>query len=184
MSNVAVVEPAEKLDSGNRKWSFSKRKALFSSLSGEWETPDELFAILNDEFHFDLDVCASKENFKVSRYFSIDGTGIAHDALTQDWSAFAKVCWNNPPYGRDLIQWVRKSFEEAQKGVVVVALLPARTDTKWFHEFVLKAAEIRFIRGRLTFEGAPNPAPFPSMIVVFRPKEESESDRYLKEKQK
>lgn len=142
---------------------------MFSSVCGEWSTPDEIFQPLDDEFHFDLDACASKENRKVPRYFSIDGTGIAHDALTQDWSKFGTSIWCNPPYGREIVKWVRKCFEESQKGLTVVALLPARTDTKWFWDYILDKAEIRLIKGRLKFGGAQNSAPFPSMIVIFRP---------------
>jgi len=140
---------------------------MFSSASGDWETPSEIFQPLNDEFHFDLDACASKDNHKVPRYFSIDGTGLAHDALEQDWSKFGKSVWCNPPYGREIVKWVKKCSQESEKGLTVVALLPARTDTKWFWDYILDRAEIRLIKGRLKFGRAENSAPFPSMLVIF-----------------
>ncbi len=148
------------------------RRVLFSSARGDWETPDDLFEGLNGEFNFELDACASKDNCKVSRYFSIDGTGLAHDALQQDWSRFGKSIWCNPPYGRQIGKWVGKAYEASQKGATVVCLLPARTDTRWFWNYILDKAEIRLIKGRLRFNGAESGAPFPSMIVIFRPRAE------------
>lgn len=138
-------------------------RALFSSASAEWETPREFFEELNREFRFDLDVCARPENAKCERYFSPEV-----DGLRQDW---AGVCYMNPPYGKEIAKWVKKAYEEAQKGATVVCLLPARTDTSWWHEYVMKAREIRFVRGRLRFGGAKNGAPFPSAVVVFAPGE-------------
>ena len=143
-------------------------KVLFSSESTEWETPDDLFEALNEEFHFTLDVCASSKNWKVPRYFAKeeDGQCVAVDGLIQDWSK--DICWLNPPYGKQIGLWVEKAYRESLKGAVVVCLLPSRTDTRWMHDFVLGKAEVRFIRGRLKFGGATNSAPFPSMICVFR----------------
>ena len=137
-------------------------EALFSSKKEEWETPQALFDELNEEFHFDVDVCALPENAKCDRYYTPE-----IDGLKQDWRG---VCWCNPPYGRKIGEWVAKA---AKSEAVVVMLLPARTDTRWFHDFIYKAenADIRFIRGRLKFGGAENSAPFPSMLVIFRPKE-------------
>jgi phage N-6-adenine-methyltransferase len=124
-----------------------------------WETPKELFDKLDSEFHFTLDVCALVSNAKCARFFSP-----AEDGLKQDW---AGTCWMNPPYGRTIGQWVQKAFESAQGGATVVALLPSRTDTRWWHFFVTKAREVRFLPGRLKFSGSSNSAPFPNAIVIW-----------------
>ena len=137
---------------------------LFTSNSDDYGTPQKLFNELNAEFNFDVDVCASADNAKCRRYFSVEENG-----LLQDWSKF-KTCYMNPPYGRQIIDWVKKAYETSLLGSTVVCLLPARTDTKWFHEYCMKG-EMRFIRGRLKFNDGKNPAPFPSMIVVFRGKD-------------
>ena len=133
---------------------------LFTSGTDEWETPREFFDAVDGVFHFSLDVCASSANAKCGRYFTK-----ADDALTRTWSG---VCWMNPPYGREISLWVRKAYESGLKaGTVVVCLLPARTDTKWWHDYVIAHASlIRFIRGRLRFSGR-GPAPFPSALVAF-----------------
>lgn len=138
----------------------------FSSERMDWETPAGLFKQLDDEFHFDLDPCASDRNHKCDKYYTVDD-----DGLRQDWGGHRVFC--NPPYGRSVSKWVRKAYMESLKpNTLVVMLLNARTDTKWFHDYVYHRSEIRFIRGRITFEenGSPsgNKAPFPSMIVVFR----------------
>lgn len=138
-------------------------RALFSSASAEWETPREFCEELDREFRFDLDVCARPENAKCERHFTPED-----DGLKRDW---AGVCYMNPPYGKEIAKWVKKAYEEAQKGATVVCLLPARTDTSWWHEHVMKAREIRFVRGRLKFGDAKNGAPFPSAVVVFAPGE-------------
>ncbi|MBI1902912.1 MAG: phage N-6-adenine-methyltransferase [Planctomycetes bacterium] len=138
------------------------QQALFSSVRDDWETPQFLFDGLNAEFGFDLDVCATADNAKCRRFYTK-----ADDGLAQRWEG---VCWMNPPYGREIEKWVRKAFEESQRhAALVVCLLPARTDTRWWHKYVLRATEIRYLRGRLKFAGACNSAPFPSAIVVFRP---------------
>lgn len=134
---------------------------MFSSKTDLWETPQELFDELNHEFHFTLDVCALPENAKCSRYYTPE-----QDGLSQPWEG---VCWCNPPYGREIGAWVRKALFSSARGATVVMLLPARTDTRWFHEYIWNKAEIRFIKGRLKFGGSKNSAPFPSMLVVFRP---------------
>lgn len=136
-----------------------KTDVLFSSRSDLWETPKELFDELNAEFHFDLDACALPENAKCPRYYSPD-----QDGLLQPWDGAA---WCNPPYGRDVGRWVQKAARSALSGATVVMLLPARTDTRWFHKWIYRKAEIRFLRGRLKFGGAKNSAPFPSMICIF-----------------
>ena len=135
---------------------------MFTSRTDEWATPSKTFQELDAEFHFTLDPCASAENHKCARYFTKE-----QDGLAQDWGGQIVFC--NPPYGRAIAAWVRKCAEESRKpGTQVVALIPARTDTAYFHDYIYhKAREIRFLRGRLHFNDAPNAAPFPSMIVIF-----------------
>jgi phage N-6-adenine-methyltransferase len=140
---------------------MSVNPGLFSSASDEWETPQELFDELKKEFDFKVDVCATAENTKCNNFFDI-----STDGLEQPWHQWG-TCWMNPPYGRKIGRWVKKAYEESQKGATVVCLLPARTDTAWFHDYCLKG-EIRWIRGRLKFGGSKNSAPFPSMVVIFR----------------
>lgn len=132
-------------------------KVMFSSKTDLWATPQAFFDKLNDEFHFDLDVCAIPENAKCEKYFTP-----ADDGLSQEWNG---VVWCNPPYGRTIGEWVRKAYESK---ATVVMLLPARTDTRWFHEYIYGKAEIRFVKGRLKFGCETNSAPFPSMVVIFR----------------
>lgn len=135
-------------------------KGLMSSDTNDWETPQKLYDYYHDRFCFDLDVCASTKNTKHSvNYFTIKDNG-----LKQDWY---KINWMNPPYGRQIGLWVKKAYDESLKGKVTVCLLPARTDTKWWHDYVLKADHIHFIKGRLKFSGQKNSAPFPSCIVIF-----------------
>tara|TARA_Y100000310_G_C20598894_1_gene771963 strand:+ start:179 stop:580 length:402 start_codon:yes stop_codon:yes gene_type:complete len=125
-------------------------RGLFSSASGNWETPVELYEELDREFHFDFDPCPNNPTF---------------DGLNISWG---KSNYVNPPYGRDVGKWIAKGIAEACLGKRVVFLLPSRTDTKWWHEFIMKADEIRFIKGRLKFSNHKNSAPFPSVVVVFR----------------
>ncbi len=135
----------------------------FMSNTDLWETPQDLFDFLDSEFHFELDVCAIPENAKCERFFSP-----VEDGLLQGWNG---TCWMNPPYGRQISKWVQKAYESSLAGATVVCLVPSRTDTQWFHRFVLDTgAEIRFLNHRLTFVGAPDRAPFPSAVVIFRPK--------------
>lgn len=141
----------------------SCQKTMFSSATDEWPTPQGLYNALRMEFAFTLDPCATHENAKCRRHFTR-----LEDGLKQDWSR--DVVFMNPPYGRAIGHWVRKAFESAKEGAVVVCLLPARTDTRWWHEYVMRG-EIRLLCGRITFAGAQSPAPFPSAIVVFRPPE-------------
>jgi len=147
-------------------------KALFSSDSTTWETPQNLFDELNREFWFEVDVCADMKNHKCSKWYT-EG----QDGLKQEWYVQAKTCWMNPPYGRTISDWIQKASEESKKGCTVVCLLPARTDTKYFHRYIWDkhnhrpkpGVEVRFLQGRLKFVGAKDSAPFPSMIVIFRP---------------
>ena len=138
-----------------------KTAVHFSSASDNWPTPQDFFDKVAAEFGpFDLDVCASAENAKCARFFTV-----ADDGLTQEWRG---RCWMNPPYGRTIGQWMRKAYESAQAGALVVCLVPARTDTAWWHDYAMKG-QVRFIRGRLKFGGHANSAPFPSALVIFRP---------------
>ena len=134
---------------------------MFSSKTDLWETPQDLFDKLNNEFHFTLDVCATPENAKCDSFYTKE-----QDGLSQPWKG---VVWCNPPYGKQIGSWVRRGFFASLSGNTVVMLLPARTDTRWFHEYIYGKAEIRFIRGRLKFGESKNSAPFPSMVVVFMP---------------
>jgi len=135
---------------------------MFSSETDMWATPQEFFTELDQEFNFTLDPCASPENAKCTKYFTVED-----DGLRQDWAGHTVFC--NPPYGRQIGKWVKKCYEESRKpGTTVVMLIPARTDTSYFHDYVYnKAREIRFIRGRLKFGNSKNSAPFPSMVVIF-----------------
>jgi len=136
--------------------------AMFSSTTNEWETPQDFFDKLNEEFHFTLDPCATHENAKCKKYYTVK-----EDGLKQDWQGEVVFC--NPPYGKAIKNWVKKCYEESRKpNTTVVMLIPARTDTTYFHEYIYKKAkEIRFVRGRLKFGNSKNGAPFPSMVVVF-----------------
>lgn len=136
-------------------------KALFSSASVEWETPQDFFESLDAEFHFTLDPCCTDENAKCEKHYTRQ-----QDGLSQSWKGETVFC--NPPYGKEIGLWVEKCSEEAGGGATVVMLIPARTDTAWFHKYIYKKADIRFIRGRLKFGGSKNSAPFPSMVVIFR----------------
>lgn len=142
-------------------------KVLLSSEKMDWRTPKDFFRKLDQEFHFVLDVAATPENAKCRRYFTPED-----DGLSQSWNIDgAAFC--NPPYGREIGKWVKKAYEEfVCGGATIVMLIPARTDTSYFHDYIYGKAEIRFLRGRLKFEdengAAINPAPFPSMVVIYR----------------
>jgi site-specific DNA-methyltransferase (adenine-specific) len=141
---------------------FMNADLMFSSVTDLWATPQDFYNKLNAEFGFTLDPCATADNAKCAKFYTVET-----DGLKQDWRGERVFC--NPPYGRVLKDWVRKCHEEAQKdNTLVVMLIPARTDTSYFHDYIYhKAREIRFIRGRLKFGEATNSAPFPSMVVVF-----------------
>ena len=132
---------------------------MFSSDDMTYETPQYLFNKLNKEFHFTIDVCALPKTAKCEDYYTPE-----IDGLKQDWKG---VCWMNPPYGRQIGIWLKKAYEESLKGAKIICLIPSRTDTKYWHEYCMKASEIRFIKGRLKFGEATNSAPFPSAIVIF-----------------
>lgn len=123
-------------------------KGLFTSASQHWSTPKDLYEVLNTEFHFNDDPCP------------LNGSG----GLDREWGS-RTFC--NPPYGKTITKWLSKAYVESLKGKLVVCLIPSRTDTRWWHEYVMKASEIRFLKGRLKFGDSKNSAPFPSAIIVF-----------------
>lgn len=154
---------------------------MFSSASNEWSTPQDFYDAQNFVYSFTLDVCASRNNAKCSRYFTA-----ADNGLSRSWSG--ERCWMNPPYGREIRDWMEKAYTESLRGALVVCLVPARTDTAWWHDYAAKG-DVTFIRGRLRFlavDGNParpstasviegrhapnNSAPFPSALVVFKPR--------------
>lgn len=133
----------------------------FSSKTDLHSTPQDFYDKANAEFGFTLDVCATPDNAKCARYFTKD-----EDGLKQEWKG---VCWMNPPYGREISKWMKKAHEASCQGNTVVCLVPSRTDTNWWHTYVIPY-EVRFIKGRLKFRDSKNSAPFPSVIVVMRGK--------------
>jgi len=138
---------------------LSINEGLFTSNTDLWSTPQALYNRLNEEFDFELDVCALSDNAKCFKYFTPED-----DGLSQKWGGH---CWMNPPYGREIVKWVKKAYEESVKNrATVVCLLPARTDTRWWHDYCMNG-EIRLIKGRLKFSNSKNSAPFPSAIVIF-----------------
>ena len=135
--------------------------SLQISQNPEWETPSHVFRVLDEEFRFTLDVCADGSNHKCERYFTKEDDGLA-----QDWSG--ETCWMNPPYGRPIPAWVKKAADSCEDGrTVVVGLLPNRTDTRWWADHVMRASEIRLVKGRIAFGGAGQCAPFGSVVVVW-----------------
>ena len=143
----------------------SKFRTLFSAVDNTHTTPPAVVRAIHEEFHPELDVCATEQTAVCKHYFSPEV-----DGLSQRWTG---TCWMNPPYGKELPKWMHKAHYSAMNdGCTVICLVPARTDTQWWHDYALKADEIRFIKGRLKF-GHPNStgncAPFPSAIVIFRP---------------
>lgn len=137
-----------------------KRSVHFRSETADWSTPQDLFDTLNDEFKFTLDVCATAKNAKCPLYYTIQ-----QDGLAQHWTG---TCWCHPPYGRGIERWIRKAYESSQMGATVVLLIPAHTDTRYWHDWVVRG-ETRFVKGRLRFSDSKSAAPHASVIVVFRP---------------
>lgn len=139
-------------------------KGMYSSETDMWATPQSFFDTLNAEFNFTLDPCATKENAKCKKFFTEED-----DGLSKSWNG--ESVFMNPPYGKEISKWVKKASEIAGGGQVV-CLLPARTDTRYFHQYIYKKrnVEIRFIKGRLKFGDSKNSAPFPSMVVIFKSK--------------
>jgi phage N-6-adenine-methyltransferase len=138
---------------------MARLRKQFESATVEWPTPDSLWKPLHDEFGFTLDVCATDENAKCSRYYTRHD-----DGLVQPWSG---VCWMNPPYGREMVAWLKRAESEKANGVTTVALIPSRTNTGWWHDIVMPN-EVRFVRGRPKFGNADQGLPWPLAVVVFR----------------
>ena len=137
-------------------------KGCFMSESNEWATPQYLFDELDKEFHFTLDPCSTEENHKCNKYYTK-----ATDGLSQNWGG--ERVFVNPPYGSEISKWVEKSYREGTKdNTLVVMLIPSRTDTRYFHDYIYKRCEIRFVKGRLKFGDGKGSAPFPSMLVIYR----------------
>lgn len=134
----------------------------YSSKSNEWATPQEFFDRLHEEFDFELDPCSDGTNAKCGRYYTEKD-----DGLLQPWAPYR--VFMNPPYGRAIKEWIRKAYEESRKGATVVALIPSRTDTRYWHDYVMKSEEIRLVKGRIRFGDGRNSAPFPSAVVIFTP---------------
>lgn len=139
---------------------FFSSSLVFSSATDEWATPLEFFRQMDAEFGFTLDVCATPDNAKCRRFYTREV-----DGLSQPWDG---VVWMNPPYGAAIGQWMERAYHASLAGATVVCLVPARTDTAWWHDYAAKG-EVRFIRGRLKFGGSDNSAPFPSAVVIYRP---------------
>ena len=135
---------------------------MFSSKTGDWETPQDFFDKLNWRFGpFDLDPCTSAQSAKCAKFFTEEDDGLA-----QDWGGH--TAFVNPPYGRGIDKWIKKGYDEARKkNTRVVMLIPSRTDTKYWHHYVTLADEVYFVRGRLKFGSSNNSAPFPSAVIVF-----------------
>ena len=149
---------------------MSKNSALFSSASDLWGTPPEVFAALNEVYSFQLDAASTDQNCLCKEHFTE-----ADDGLSKDWAPYRRV-WLNPPYGRLIGKWMQKAYEESQKGCLVVCLVPARVDTKWWHNWVNGKGRVTFFKGRLRYlryvDGSGDrsgTAPFPSAIVVYEP---------------
>ena len=138
-----------------------------SSVHQSWATPWPLFDAIDKEFGFFGDLAATANNAKKDHYISP-----RTDSLSVDWVQWSQgdPCWLNPPYGRSIGNWMKKAFVESERGMCIVCLVFVRTDTKWWNEYAMRAAEIRLIPGRITFVGADNGAPAPSCLVVFDPK--------------
>ena len=140
---------------------MTKWDALRSSKSDEYPTPSEIYEQLDNEFKFTLDPCATDENHKCKRYFTKE-----EDGLKQSWAKERVFC--NPPYS-EIGKWVKKAYDETrQRNTLVCMLIPSRTDTRWFHDYIYHRTEIRFVKGRMKFGQEKYNAPFPSMIVIFR----------------
>lgn len=145
----------------------------FESAKQDWETPLDVFEPLNAEFKFTLDAAASADNRKVTNFFSEE-----QDGLALSWGD--NVVWLNPPYGlgkKPISAWVEKAYRESLSGATTVMLIPARTNTNWFHDFCLSKAEVRFVRGRPKFGGAKHGLPQPLCLVIFRPQKKQSSSR-------
>ena len=164
LAKIPIKEFKERIEVAKAK----EEKITYNKiLRGDWyqmsetperETPQWLFDLLNEEFHFTLDVCASSQNSKCETFFTKED-----DGLSKNWKG---ICWMNPPYGREIAQWMQKAKIESENGTTVVCLVPARPDTEWWWENCIQG-EIRFIRGRLKWPGSDKAVPFPSAVVIL-----------------
>ena len=155
------MRPESTPDSSGKLWSQKGGAVGFSSKSGEWDTPQGFFDKLDKQFNFTLDPCATEASTKCTKYFTEEDDGLA-----QSWKGHTVFC--NPPYGRHIGEWLKKAYAESrQHNTLVVMLVPSRTDTKWWHDYVMRAKEVHLVRGRLKFGNSDNAAPFPSAVVVF-----------------
>ena len=137
----------------------------YSSKSNEWTTPMWLFKELDVKFNFTLDPCCTKESALCDKYYTIEDDGLIQDGG-------GEIVFMNPPYGRAIGKWVEKAFRESLNGAVVVCLIPSRTDTRYWHNYIFPyAADIKFLKGRLKFGDSNNSAPFPSAIITFDKKD-------------
>jgi phage N-6-adenine-methyltransferase len=156
---------------------FYTQQVAHSSKTDEWATPQATFDKLNKQYQFGLDVCALQSSAKTDAWYGPDHPDVSRrNGLQQDWTTDAngQPIWMNPPYGRTIGDWMQKAVKATEEGATVVCLIPARTDTSWFQDTVLRLqdegrADIEFVRGRLKFGNAKNSAPFPSLIVTLRP---------------
>ena len=139
----------------------------FSSKTNEWDTPQAFYDILDRMFNFTLDPCATEQSKKCEKYFTVQD-----DGLSKSWAN--ETVFMNPPYGRQISKWIKKAYDESiNNSATVVCLIPSRTDTRYWHDYVMKSSELYFIKGRLKFgnsQSKPNSAPFPSAVVVFKPR--------------
>tara|TARA_Y100000034_G_C6882823_1_gene404810 strand:- start:1252 stop:1752 length:501 start_codon:yes stop_codon:yes gene_type:complete len=146
-------------EDGTIVWTNDK---LFSSKKQDWGTPWDFFAKVNEEFNFVLDAAASEENHKCPLFLTENSLGVSWWEVSRGGAV-----WLNPPYGREVGRWIEKAYLESTCGCAVVCLTFARTDTKWWHDWAMRAAEIRLVKGRIKFQGAENSAPAPSCLLVF-----------------
>ena len=147
---------------------FDKDKVAKSLESVVWGTPPEVFDPLNKEFGFTLDVAANSDNAKANKFFTPQDNG-----LVQPWGG--NICWCNPPYGKDVVKWCKKALKESETGATTVMLIPCKTNTNWWHDFVIPFAEIRFLRGRVRFiqngKQSTQALPWPLAIVIYKAKD-------------
>jgi site-specific DNA-methyltransferase (adenine-specific) len=155
------MQPESSLSTKGGLWKKASGAVGFSSTSGDWDTPQAFYDKLDRQFSFTLDPCATEASAKCTKYYTKED-----DGLVQDWGE--QTVFVNPPYGRGIGVWLKKGYEESKKhNTTVVMLVPARTDTKWWHDYVMRAKEVHLVRGRLKFGTSDNAAPFPSAVVVF-----------------
>jgi phage N-6-adenine-methyltransferase len=152
----------------NNSWYTSNRE--------DWATPQDFFDRMNNEFSFDIDVCANENNAKCDQYYDIEKDGLGAN------SPWMGNIWCNPPYGTKMEQWLKKGMQEIQNGNanVVVYLIPCRTDTKAWHDYCMKSDEVRLIKGRLKYNDGDSSAPFPSCVVIFRKERKFEGEPHFK----